>query len=162
MGLTSQRRRNTDRKKHNIQKQVRQVHAKHVSHLLEGYLYRLRTPNDSGGILKAGSRSVLAFQLQRDVSDNTQQAEILNEQFKSVFSQENTTAPPEIEGDHFLSMPELNIVKVTGVEELLQTLNPGKVSGPDSVPNRILKLCTKKLAPMLTFLFNFGAHCVAT
>ena len=87
------------------------------------------------------------------VSDNTQQAEILNEQFKSVFSQENTTAPPELEGDPFLSMPEVNI-EVTGVEKLLQNLNPGKALGPDSVPNSILKLCAKELAPMLTFIFN--------
>ena len=87
------------------------------------------------------------------VSDNTRQAEILNEQFTSVCSQENTTAPTELEGDHFLSMPKLNI-EVTGVEKLLQNLNPGKASGPDSVPNRILKLCAKELAPMLTFIFN--------
>ena len=77
------------------------------------------------------------------VSDNTQQAEILNEQFKS----------PELEGDPFLSMPELNI-EVTIVEKLLQNLNPGKASGPDSVPNRILKLGAKELAPMLTFIFT--------
>ena len=68
-------------------------------------------------------------------------------------SQENTTAPTELECDHFLSMPKLNI-EVTGVEKLLQNLNPGKASGPDSVPNRILKLCAKELAPMLTFIFN--------
>ena len=77
------------------------------------------------------------------MSDNTQQAEILNEQFKS----------PELEGDPFLSMPELNN-EVTIVEKLLQNLNPGKASGPDSVPNRILKLCAKELAPMLTFIFT--------
>ena len=50
-------------------------------------------------------------------------------------------------------MPELNI-EVTGVEKLLQNLYPGKASTPDSVPNRVLKLCAKELAPILTFIFN--------
>ena len=87
------------------------------------------------------------------MSDNTQKVEILNEQFKSVFSQENTTAPPETEDDPFLSMPGLNI-EVAGVEKLLQNLNRGKAPGPDSVPNRILELCAKELTPMLTLIFN--------
>ena len=104
-----------------------------MSNLLEGSLqtknpkplwrYIKSRKQDSTGISTLKRRGLL-------VSDNTQQAEILNEQFKSVFSQENTTAPPELEGDPFLSMPELNIY-VTGVDKLLQNLNPGKASiGP--------------------------------
>ena len=74
-----------------------------------------------------------------------------------MFSQENTTAAPVLEGDPFLSMPESKI-EVAGVDKLLQNLNPGEASGPNNVPNRILKLCAKELPPMLTFVFDVVPH----
>ena len=68
-------------------------------------------------------------------SDNRAKAEILNDQFKSVFTKENPQLP---------SVPELNtptmpdiIISVEGVAKLLHDLNPSKASGPD-ISARIL------------------------
>ena len=36
-----------------------------------------------------------------------------------------------------------------GLEKLLSKVNPSKASGPDNIPNRILKECAVQLAPIL-------------
>ena len=45
-------------------------------------------------------------------------------------------------------------VTVEGVEKLLHRSNPGKASGPDLIPARLLKECSEDLAPILTTIFN--------
>jgi hypothetical protein len=42
------------------------------------------------------------------------------------------------------------IIRENGVEKLLQDINPSKASGPDGIPNRILKECASQIAPSLT------------
>jgi hypothetical protein len=37
---------------------------------------------------------------------------------------------------------------VKGLEKLLANINPSKASGPDNIPNRILKECAIHLAPI--------------
>jgi hypothetical protein len=37
---------------------------------------------------------------------------------------------------------------------LLQDINPSKASGPDGIPNRILKECASQIAPSLTVIFQ--------
>ena len=85
-------------------------------------------------------------------SDNKAKAEILNDQFKSVFTKENPQLP---------SLPELNtptmpdiIISVEGVAKLLHDLNPSKASGPDNISARILKLAAEELAPALSIIFQ--------
>ena len=40
-------------------------------------------------------------------------------------------------------------IKITqdGVAKLLRNINPSKASGPDNIPNRVLKQCADHLAP---------------
>ena len=85
-------------------------------------------------------------------SDNRAKAEILNDQFKSVFTKENLQLP---------SVPELNtptmpdiIISVEGVAKLLHDLNPNKASGPDNISARILKLAAEEIAPALSIIFQ--------
>ena len=142
--------------KHNIQTSIRQAHSAHVSHLLEETLltknskpfwhYIKSRKQDNAGISPLKRRGVL-------VSDNVEQADILNEQFQSVFTNENVDSLPLMDGTPYPGVADLNI-DVAGVEKLLQNLNPGKASGPDNIPNRILKCYATQLAPMLTFIFN--------
>ena len=40
------------------------------------------------------------------------------------------------------------------MEKLLRNINPSKASGPDNIPNRILKQCAKQLAPSLAIIFQ--------
>ena len=41
------------------------------------------------------------------------------------------------------------IIDQKGLEKLLANINPSKASGPDNIPNRILKECAMHLAPIL-------------
>jgi hypothetical protein len=41
---------------------------------------------------------------------------------------------------------------------LLKNINPSKASGPDNIPNRILKECAKQLAPGLTSIYHKSFH----
>ncbi len=89
------------------------------------------------------------------ISDNTSKADILNKQFESVFTHEDTTHMPCIDKQHYPQMPDINIT-VDGVEKLLSDLDPGKATGPDGVPARILKMGAKEIAPALTTIFRLS------
>ncbi len=90
------------------------------------------------------------------VSDDIGKAEILNNQFKSVFTDElpmdnfshSTSFPP---------MPEITISQ-NGVVKLLKDLQENKAPGPDGLSPKILKLCAEEIAPALTSIFNKSMH----
>ena len=86
-------------------------------------------------------------------SNSQSKADILNWQFISVFSVEDTTTKPTPSGDAFPSMPDV-VVSVSGVHKLLSNIKPKKASGPDSIPCRVLKEVALELAPVLTDIFN--------
>ena len=50
-------------------------------------------------------------------------------------------------------MPEIHVTQ-EGVKKLLQNLKVNKASGPDRIPNRVLKELSEELAPILTLIFN--------
>ena len=86
-------------------------------------------------------------------SDGKTKAELINKQFESVFTRENSTVVPQLQGTPF---PDIKDIEITtpGIEKLLQSLSVGKASGPDSIPNRILKECATELAPALQAIFT--------
>jgi hypothetical protein len=67
-----------------------------------------------------------------------QKAEMLNSQFTSVFTTENTTNMTSKGNSPFKPMKDIKISE-KGVEKELNRLNPCKATGPDKVPVRILK-----------------------
>ena len=72
-------------------------------------------------------------------SDNQCKADILNEQFTSVFTREDPRHIPDKGPSPYLAMPDiLNSQK--GVQKLLKDLNPNKATGPDQIPTRFLKM----------------------
>ena len=78
-------------------------------------------------------------------------AEILNSQFKSVFTHENVHLPQE----HSTNIPSMSdIIITTGVARLLHGLNPNKATGPDDIPVTILQLAANELAPALQIIFQ--------
>ena len=86
--------------------------------------------------------------------DSKMKAELLNKQFQSVFTKENESEPlPPIKERAYPSMPEI-VIKTDGVEKLLRNLSPHKASGPDSLPNTILKNCATELAPVISDIFR--------
>ena len=86
-------------------------------------------------------------------SSSQDKAEILSDQFKSVFTRDKLDDIPKMHGGPFPSIPELEITS-TGVEKLLKRLVPSKAPGPDCIPNLLLKELACELAPVLIALFN--------
>ena len=72
------------------------------------------------------------------ISNSKGEAEILNDQFCSVFSSEDQDQLPEIPGDPAPSIPNLDI-SLDGVTKLLTNLNSSKAVGPEKIPNQVLK-----------------------
>jgi hypothetical protein len=90
------------------------------------------------------------------VSDNHQKAQILNDFFQSVFTNE-----PELEGEEpdpnesRLLIADINIEMRT-VKESLQKLNSSKASGPDAIPTKILKDMSEHFAFPLLRIFSMS------
>ena len=90
------------------------------------------------------------------LQSNTQsRANILNEQFKSVFTEEDLTNIPDKGTSTTPSMPEIK-VDWKGVHKLLKNLKTHKATGPDSIPAFILKAAADELAPSLAILFQLS------
>ena len=91
-------------------------------------------------------------------SEPTEQANILNKQFQSAFSEKQTYTQQEfhekcqMEGK-YQTAPEINIT-CAGVMKLLQKLNPNKAAGPDNIRPKVLKELAPELAPILTIIFR--------
>ena len=86
-------------------------------------------------------------------SDSRRKAEILNKQFCSVFTSEDTTNIPKLPGPQNTEMPKFEIT-VQGVTKLLEGLNGGLASGPDELPNFILKNAANEISPILKIIFD--------
>jgi hypothetical protein len=88
-------------------------------------------------------------------SDTTSKAEILNEQFQSVYTKENTSTMPDKGQSKYPSMEDIDI-NTKGVFKLLKDINPHKATGPDCIPLFILKSAADELAPILTQLYQYS------
>ena len=77
---------------------------------------------------------------------------MINKQFQSVFTQEDKSTIPECSGKRLPDISDLNIT-IPGVTKLLKDLQVGKSSGPDQIPNRLLKEAASELAPVVHALF---------
>ena len=82
-----------------------------------------------------------------------EKAEMLNEQFSSVFTREESSSVPDLGPSPFEEMPPIKVGKA-GVLKLLKNLKTRKASGPDKIPAILLKTCAEELTPILTFLFQ--------
>ena len=70
--------------------------------------------------------------------DPKEKADILNRQYESTWTRKDKTSIPVPDGNPFPSMKDIQVTN-EGVKKLLQKLNPGKASGSDLLPARILK-----------------------
>jgi hypothetical protein len=71
--------------------------------------------------------------------DTETKAEILNDQFHSVYTREDMTSMPEKGQSPYPDMPDIHIGE-DGVLKLLNNNNSHKATGPDGIPARLLEL----------------------
>ena len=87
------------------------------------------------------------------ITDDKGKAEILNDHFISVFTEEDLSTVPDMGVN---PKPCVGALKITveGVVKQLKSLNPDKASGPDSMTSWFLKENGTIIAPMLTHIFQ--------
>ena len=88
-------------------------------------------------------------------SDSTSKAEILNTQFKSVFTEEDLSNLPHKGESPYPNMDDIEVSEKE-VLKFLQNFRQNKATGPDSIPAYILKIGAKELSPILTKLFQWS------
>ena len=86
-------------------------------------------------------------------NDATTKWEILNGQFLSAFTTEDTRSFPDLGASHYPDAPEIT-VRPNGVRKLLRNLKPHKATGPDDISPRFLKEMAEPLTPILTLIFS--------
>ena len=86
-------------------------------------------------------------------NDATTKLEILNGQFSSVFTTEDTRSFPDLGASHYPDAPEIT-VHPNGVRKLPRNLKPHKATGPDDISQRFLKEMAEPLTPILTLIFS--------
>ena len=89
------------------------------------------------------------------ISDSKGKAELLLDQFKSVFAKTTDNTLPKTRIQAKTDIPPIKIEQ-KGLEKLLRQINPSKGSGPDSIPNRILKECAEPIVPILQQSLDTG------
>ncbi len=93
-------------------------------------------------------------------NDNKKKADILNAQFKSVFSKPSELSPEEVrklEQEKLNpSVPQMDPINITepGVKKLLRGMNPNKAAGPDKIAPRVLKELADELTPYVTLVYK--------
>ena len=80
------------------------------------------------------------------VCDSKEKAEILLDQFQSVFTRDGGSAPPHLDPPQHPIISDINI-NTARVWTLLKAINTHKACRPDQIPNVILKNCADTLAP---------------
>jgi len=91
------------------------------------------------------------------INNSKDKAEILSDQFRSVFTHEEDGAVPELGGQTYRVIDPLTI-RDDGVQKLLTRLKPNKASGPDAIPACILKELANEFAPALSAFFTQSLH----
>ena len=111
---------------------------------LFSFIKSLRTNNSGVAPLKKEGQLV---------ADTKQKANILNEQFQSVFTTESIDNIPNKGVSSHPVIPSLTIT-TPGIQKLLNNINPHKATGPDNISGRILKDLQNLTAPILTIIFQ--------
>ena len=140
------------------QKECRIAHGNHVQNLLDGDKNKKKFYNYIK--TKSNGRNTQIVEL-KDTNGTYHQepnskANILNEQFSSIFSNPDISNDINFAGDKYETHHEMKdiVVDEAGVRKLLLALDENKATGPDLIPSRLLKILANEIAPVLTILFQ--------
>ncbi|XP_072051490.1 uncharacterized protein [Amphiura filiformis] len=143
-----------------IESEVEFVGAKITSGkqtIIIGALYRPLAANSRiHECVKPSHRGNMCFQPRKVIISSVTQrpkANLLNRQFASVFTKDDTSTLPDLGPS---THPPMNGIQITnqGIVKLLKNLNPYKASGPDGVPARHLKETAEEIAPAISLLYQ--------
>jgi len=86
-------------------------------------------------------------------TDSLSKANAFADYFASVYTQDDPSNIPTLEGEPF---PEIHQIYIhpEGVAQLLHNLKPYKAAGPDNLPSYFLKEVAKEIAPSLCLIFQ--------
>ena len=88
----------------------------------------------------------------KTLTDSLEKAEVLNNQFYSMFTDEDLINTPQIDQLEYPTMPEISF-NTSGIHKLLLDLDTNKSPGPDLIPAIILKKCTDEISPIFFKLY---------
>ena len=88
-----------------------------------------------------------------EITDNKAKAEILSNQFKAVFTDEDVDTIPDMDSNGVSDIDPLEF-QTKGIVSLLRNINTKKASGPDGISCWVLKEAAEEIAPFLQFIFN--------
>ncbi len=120
----------------------------HTNKQKKFWAYMKSFGRDTAGIPPLKDRSTGTL-----VTDSKAKADILNQQYKSVFTEEDMSDVPLLDQAKHPAAPDL-AVTTKGVEKLLSKIQPHKAAGPDNIPARFLKDYAAQLAPTLQIIFS--------
>ncbi|KAK3104689.1 hypothetical protein FSP39_007852 [Pinctada imbricata] len=138
------------------QREARRAHDTYVDEIFCGdintkpkrfWSYLKGKHQDSSGVAPLKKSDGLLY------SDTKSKAEILNTQFHSIYTREDTNNMPNKGTSPYPDMPSIR-VSVKGVLTLLKNININKATGPDALPARLLHDYAEHLAPILTSIFQ--------
>ena len=139
-----------------VQKETRIAHRNYVQEVVSNYFnekpkrfwsYVKSKRQESSGVSSLVDKDGFLH------SNSKQKAEILNDQFHSVYTTEDHNNFPEKGRSQYPTMDKIK-VHCNGVLKLLKNLKVHKATGPDDIPAYILKAATHELAPILTHLYQ--------
>ena len=87
------------------------------------------------------------------ITDSLSKAEILNSQFKSVFTPQSGNTFPQLLGTQFPKIKPLHISE-NGSFMLLDRIDVSTSSGPDKLPGSLLQSLAKEITPVVHFIFT--------
>ena len=143
--------------KKNTQRECRRAHSNYLNEIISEdsdlnnkklWTYIKGKSQGSASVGDLKGRDGITYQ------DPKIKAKILNEQFSSVFSKDNKSS--SIKLNEKTNCNTMNKIQVSekGVLNLMSKLNENKATGPDGIPGKLLKLCSKELSPVFTILFQ--------
>ena len=103
--------------------------------------------------LRKNHQSVATLCVKNELKTSSlSKADALNQQFYSVFTQENNYIP-SVSFPKYPNMAKIDFT-TQGIVKLLHELKPGKSAGPDNIPTWILKEYALHIAPVLQVIYN--------
>ena len=87
-------------------------------------------------------------------SDNQSKADLLNSQFSSIFTKDDSSSLPDMNLGLYPDISNF-VVSTSGVTKILQELDPSKSPGPDKIPSRPI---ATEVSPCPALLFSASLH----